>query len=69
MAAKKSDIIAYNRTVRSTDADYKKMTWGRYQGYFIREIPNDYLLWLAEHHDQAAIRQWATDILIKRTKR
>lgn len=46
----KKSIREHNRS--ETDPRYSKMTFGRYRGYYMKDIPYEYLSWCVTTFDE-----------------
>jgi hypothetical protein len=46
---------------------YMKMPWGKYRGFYLKDVPTDYIKWIVLNYtDQAGIAQVCADELVKR---
>jgi len=36
---------------------YTKMPWGKYKGYFIKDLPTDYVKWAIQNYQDAGMAQ------------
>lgn len=50
---------------RKNPRDYRRMPWGKHRGELLREIPNEYFLWLLEE-DRDGIQEWLREEAIAR---
>jgi hypothetical protein len=44
-----SDMARYN------DYKYTRMPWGKYKGYFLKDLPDDYIKWAVMNMDDQAM--------------
>jgi uncharacterized protein (DUF3820 family) len=45
---------------------YAKMPWGKYQGFFLKDVPTDYLKWCVMKYTDQGMAQWLSDELMRR---
>lgn len=45
---------------------YAKMPWGKYKGYFLKDVPTDYLKWCVKEYTDNGMAQWFADELMRR---
>jgi len=45
---------------------YAKMPWGKYKGYFLKDVPTDYLKWFVREYTDNGMAQWFADELMRR---
>lgn len=59
-----SDISRYNR--QEKDSRYTRMPWGRYRGFFIKDVPRDYLEWAILNYTDQAMAGFLAEELVRR---
>ena len=64
---KNQEIREYNRT--NKDPDLAKMPFGKYRGYFLKDVPLDYLAWACDNIKDKAMNRFLKEEYNKRTKR
>jgi hypothetical protein len=57
-------INQYNQ--KETDPRYSRMIWGKYRGYFIKDVPLDYLRWAVLNYTDQAMARFLADELVRR---
>lgn len=48
----------WNQTLSTKEYQYRKVTWGKYAGYFIVDVPRDYMEWFIKNIDDQPWVQW-----------
>jgi hypothetical protein len=43
-----------------------KMPWGQYKGYYLKDVPTDYLKWCVLNYQDQGMAQWLADELQRR---
>jgi len=43
-----------------------KMPWGKYKGYYLKDVPTDYLKWCVLNYQDQGMAQWLADELQRR---
>jgi hypothetical protein len=49
-----------------TDPRYAKITFGRYRGYFMKDVPTQYLEWIILNHTDQAFCEFVKDEYLRR---
>lgn len=60
----KSKIIQYNK--QQTDPKYSKMTFGMYRGWFLKDIPLEYLIWGTINITDRALATYFSQEILRR---
>jgi uncharacterized protein (DUF3820 family) len=45
---------------------YAKMPRGKYRGFFLKDVPTDYLKWCVMNYTEKGLAQWLADELMRR---
>lgn len=54
---------------RIKEYEYTRMPWGKYKGRFLKEIPDDYIQWAANHwFDQGAVIMFRAELARRKLK-
>ena len=61
---KQNDLVRYNRT--ETDPRYSRMPYGKYRGFFMKDVPVAYLKWCVMTFDDSAMATFLKDELVRR---
>jgi uncharacterized protein (DUF3820 family) len=61
---KQNDLIRHNRT--ETDPRYRRMPYGKYRGFFMKDVPVAYLKWCVMTFTDLAMATFLKDELIRR---
>lgn len=59
-----SEIKEYNR--KNTDIRYSRVTFGKYRGYFLKEVPVDYVRWAVLNLTDSAQATYFAEELLRR---
>jgi hypothetical protein len=43
-----------------------KMPWGKYRGWFLKDVPADYLKWCVKNYTDDSVAKWVADELMCR---
>jgi len=55
--------MCYNYLMNYTEYEFTKMPYGRYRGFFLKDLPEDYLRWcVINWQDQAMATMFATEL-------
>ena len=49
-----------------SEESYARMPWGRYRGYFLKDIPTAYLKWAVLNYTDIGMAIWLKDELLRR---
>lgn len=65
--ARKTPVDKYHYVEHGYKQDsYAKMPWGKYKGWFLKDVPTDYLKWCVTKYTDQAMAQWFADELMRR---
>lgn len=56
----------WNSRLRSNEIRDRRMTFGKYAGWFIRDVPDQYLEWGILNIEDRALAEWFKDEYLKR---
>ena len=48
----------WNQTLSTKEYQYRKVTWGKYAGYFVSDLPRDYIKWFIMNVNDLEWVQW-----------
>lgn len=60
----KKQIKQYNRN--ETDPRYMRMPWGKYRGYFMKDVPINYIKWCVMNYSDLGMSTFMKDELLRR---
>lgn len=65
-AKSKEQARQWNRRLGSNEQRDRRMTFGKYAGWFIRDVPDQYLEWGILNIEDRALADWFKDEYLKR---
>jgi hypothetical protein len=63
-STKNKEIYQHNKNER--DSRYTKMPYGKYKGFFIKDVPVDYLKWCVLNYSDQAMAMFLAEELVRR---
>jgi hypothetical protein len=61
---KQNDLLKHNRQER--DPRYSRMPYGKYRGFFMKDVPVAYLKWCVMTFEDSAMATFLKDELVRR---
>lgn len=65
-ARKRQRARDWNSVLRSNEIRDRRMTFGKYTGWFIRDVPDQYLEWGIMNIDDLYLAEWFKEEYVKR---